>query len=211
MGYSLQFAARYPAMDSLSDRLKKARKAAGFATPTDAARAMSMPPPTYLGHENGTTGLRRTAAIKYAKKFGVSIDWLLTGSGISGRAAKVPVICYIGAGAELHPIDDHAQGQGIELVEPPQGLTDCVAAIIRGDSMHPLRDGWLIFWSKKQDGIPEECLGQLCVVQVKDGPTMVKEVRKGARGRYTLISWNAPPREDIRLEWASKILDIRPR
>jgi len=199
-------------MESPAERLKKARKAAGYETPTEAARAMDMPPPTYLGHENGTTGLRRGAAIRYAKKFGVSIDWLLTGSGNQGRPAKIPVICYIGAGAEVHPIDDHPKGQGIELVDPPQGVTGCVAAIIRGDSMHPLKDGWLIFWSKDQDGVPDNCLGHLCVVQVKDGPTMVKEVRRGTRkGLYTLLSWNAPARENVRLEWASLVIDIRPR
>lgn len=173
---------------------------------------MGVSPPTYLGHENGTTGIRRGAAIRYAAFFGVSIDWLLTGKGSSGRATKIPIICYIGAGAEVHPIDDHAQGQGIELVEPPQGISNCVAAIIRGDSMHPLRDGWLVFWSKKVDGVPDECLGALCVVQVKDGPTLVKEVRKGTKkGCFRLESWNAPPREDVRLEWASRITDIRPR
>lgn len=77
--------------------------------------------------------------------------------------------------------------------------------------MHPLRDGWLIFWVRDQPGVPEECVGQLCVVQVKDGPTLVKEVRRGSKkGLYRLESWNAPPREDVELEWASKIIDIRP-
>lgn len=199
-------------MDSPANRLKKIRAQAGFATATDAARAIGMPPPTYLGHENGTTALRRGAAIRYAAFFGVSLDWLLTGKGTSGRAAKIPVICYIGAGAELHPIDDHPRGEGIEKVEPPQGVTDCVAAIIRGSSMHPLRDGWLIFWAKDQDGVPDEAVGQLCVVQVHNGPTMVKEVRKGTKkGHYHLVSWSAPIREDVRLDWASRIIDIRPR
>jgi len=213
MTNSLPFAARSRFMDSPAHRLKKARAAAGYATPTDAARAMDMPPPTYLGHENGTTGLRRAAAIRYAKKFGISLDWLLTGSGTMGPSRKVPVIGYIGAGAEVHPIDDHPKGRGVDLVDAPHGIaSDCVAAIIRGDSMHPMKDGWLIFWAKTQDGVPEDCLGKLCAVQVKDGPMMVKEVRRGAKkGRFTLISWNAPPRDDVQIEWAARIIDIRPR
>lgn len=146
-----------------------------------------------------------------AKFFGVSIDWLLTGSGEGRRRHKVPVIGYIGAGAEVHTIDDHPKGQGLDLVDPPQGISDCVAARIKGDSMHPLRDGWLIFWAKHQDGIPDDCLGELCVVQVKDGPLLVKDVRRGTKkGLYRLESWNAPPREDVAVEWASRIIDIRP-
>lgn len=198
-------------MNSPGDRLKRARLDAGYASAAAAARAMGVPAPTYQGHENGSAGLPR-AAERYASFFGVSLDWLLTGKGKTRRASKVPVICYIGAGAEMHPIDDHSQGQGIEMVDPPQGVTDCVAAIIRGDSMYPLRDGWLVFWTRHQTGVPEECIGQLCVVQVKDGPALVKEVRRGSqKGFFRLESWNAPPREDVRLEWASRIIDIRPR
>lgn len=197
-----------------AERLKKIRQDAGYSSARAAAAAIGVSYDTYAQHENGTRGgtVPRDAAMRYAKFFRVSLDWLLTGKGTMGRAAKVPVLCYVGAGAEVYPIDDHPQGQGIELVEPPQGITDCVAAIIRGDSMHPLRDGWLIFWAKNQDGVPDVCLGQLCVCQVKDGPMLVKEVRRGSRnGLFSLISWNAPPRDDARLDWASPIIDIRPK
>lgn len=198
-------------MGAPAERLKSARIEAGYESAAAAARAMGTPAPTYSGHENGTTDMPRKAAIRYARFYGVSLDWLLTGSGEGRRRTKVPVICYVGAGAEVHPIDDHPKGQGIELVEPPPGVTDCVAARIRGDSMHPLRDGWLIFWRKTEDGVPEGCMGALCVVQVKDGPTLVKELRRGSkRGLYRLESWNASPREDVQIEWASKVLDIRP-
>lgn len=198
-------------MDSPEARLRAARIDAGYATGTAAARAMGVKPPTYLGHENGTTGLRRGAAIRYAKFFGVSIDWLLTGAGISRRKNQVPVVGYVGAGAEVYPVDDHPKGQGLELVDAPYGLPNCVAARVRGDSMHPIRDGWLVFWEKTEEGVPLECLGQLCIVHIKDGPTLCKEVRKGALpSTYRLESWNAPPREDVELEWASRIIDIRP-
>lgn len=193
------------------NRLKRARIEAGFSSAAEAARAMGAEVPTYQGHENGSAGIGR-AATRYASFFGISLDWLLTGKGNPGRHShKIAVICYVGAGAEIHPIDDHPIGRGIKRVEAPQGITGCAAAIIQGDSMHPLRDGWLIFWVRDQPGVPEECIGQLCVVQVRNGPTLVKEVRRGSRrGLYRLESWNAPPREDVELEWASKIIDIRP-
>ncbi len=41
---------------------------------------------------------------------------------------------------------------------------------------------------------------------------MVKELRwTKTLGRYNLLSWNADPIEDVALDWAAKVLDIRPR
>ena len=198
-------------METPANRLKKARQEAGYATATDAAHAMGMKPPTYLGHENGTTGLRRTAAIRYAKFYGLSLDWLLTGSGEGRRKRLVPVVGYVGAGAEMHPFDDFPMGQGLEHVEPPPGESDCLALRIRGDSMHPFQEGWLVFYRRDFEGVPENAIGQLCVVQVKDGPILVKVLRRGARKKaWRLESWNAAPREDVKLDWASRVIDIRP-
>ena len=36
------------------DRLKQARMDAGFRTASDAAKALAVKVPTYLGHENGS-------------------------------------------------------------------------------------------------------------------------------------------------------------
>ena len=65
----------------LHERLKKARLRAGIASVADAAEALGVPYPTYAGHENGTSGFRRQSAIKYARRFGVSLDWLLMEKG----------------------------------------------------------------------------------------------------------------------------------
>jgi phage repressor protein C with HTH and peptisase S24 domain len=73
-------------------RLRLAREQAGFSRASDAARAMGIEEPTYLGHENGSRGLSRAAA-RYARFFGVSLDWL-----IDGRGALTPT-----AGAEPPP------------------------------------------------------------------------------------------------------------
>lgn len=68
-------------MSAISERLKWAREQAGYGKPADAARAMGVSLPTYYGHENGTRGLTRGAAAKYALRFHVTIDWLLEGRG----------------------------------------------------------------------------------------------------------------------------------
>jgi transcriptional regulator with XRE-family HTH domain len=68
-------------MTDPNERLIQARKMAGFSTAQEAADSLGVKYPTYAGHENGTTGMRAPVAEKYAKKFRVSIDWLLTGKG----------------------------------------------------------------------------------------------------------------------------------
>lgn len=190
-------------------RLVTARQAAGYETPADAARALGVSAPTYWGHENGSRGLSRAAG-RYADFFKVSADWLVRGRGRG--PTLVPVVGYVGAGAEVFAFDDYPQGGGLERVEGPPGEDGCIAVVIRGDSQHPLQEGWLIFYRRENGGIEEGTLGKLCVVKVTDGTTMLKTLRRGSRkGLWTLESWNAPPKEDVQLEWATRVLDIRPR
>lgn len=61
-------------------RLRQARKNKNFQSAADAARALNIAYPTYAGHENGNRGLRSSLE-RYAKFFGVSVEWLLTGRG----------------------------------------------------------------------------------------------------------------------------------
>ena len=130
------------------------------------------------------------------------------------QPATVAVVGYVGAGQEIFAHDDHALGTGLEEVEAPEGVgkDPIVAVRVRGESMHPLRDGWLLFYRRDQHGVPEACLNRLCIVKLAgDGPILVKELRRGYRaGSFVLSSWNAPPLEDVRLDWAAPVLSIRP-
>lgn len=68
-------------MKTVNQRLVIARKAAGFDSVKDAAEALNVPYPTYSGHERGEDGFKAESAILYARKFKVTLDWLLTGKG----------------------------------------------------------------------------------------------------------------------------------
>lgn len=68
-------------METIGNRLEKARLAAGFTTPLDAATSLGVPYPTYKAHENGTGLFKLDTAAAYARKFKVSLDWLITGKG----------------------------------------------------------------------------------------------------------------------------------
>ena len=68
-------------MDEIAKRLTKARKAAGYSTKKAAAEAMGIKYPTYAGHENGNDGFTFEQATFYARKFRVTLDWLIAGKG----------------------------------------------------------------------------------------------------------------------------------
>jgi transcriptional regulator with XRE-family HTH domain len=133
---------------------------------------------------------------------------------ISKAAKNVPVVGYVGAGALVLPVDDHAQGMGLDEVPSPVGIDDpdIVALRVRGDSQMPmLEDGWLIFYKRSYDGVSHDCIGRLCVVALEDGSVLVKRVRAGSSPRlFHLISHNAEPIFDAKLLWAGRVLDIRP-
>lgn len=69
-------------MSDPAERLRTARLRAGFSTGKDAAEAMGVSVSTYLGHENGSRGIKPGMATRYAKKFKVSEQWLLYGVGV---------------------------------------------------------------------------------------------------------------------------------
>ena len=207
---------KYPAndwlMETVHERLEWARKKAGFRFASAAARSLGVPEQTYLAHENGHRGVPVDAGQHYARRFRVSFGWLMANEGKPSDRDVVPVTNYVGAGQEVFPIDDSAQGY--ESVDAPPGVVgDVVAARVRGDSMLPqLRDGWLIFWRRDtHEGVPTECINELCVVKVAgEGPTLVKIVRSGGKaGFYRLESHNAEPRDNVKIEWAARVTDIR--
>ena len=200
-------------MTERSERLKEARKAAGFASAADAARHFGWPAPTYCAHENATRNFPYERAKTYAQAYGVGLQWLYDGD-VDARHDFVPIVGTIGAGECVTPIDDHERGAAMEYAPMPPDMNEpnLVAVRIKGDSMRPLRDGWLVYYQRDQDGVPDSCLNQLCVAKLETGEVYIKELRNGREpGLYSLFSWTAgfDPMEDVRLEWAAKVRAIR--
>lgn len=189
---------RYP------NRIRELRDRLGL-TQEDVATRLNMAYQTLGKLERGATRLKYDQAEKLADILQCEIPEL-TGDIV---ARTVPVVGYVGAGAEIFPIDDHEKGQGLRHVRCPAGLDPekTLAAEVRGDSMFPISDGWLLFFSRSHEGVPFDAVGEMCVVKLADdGPTLVKHLRRGyARGRFNLISTNAPPREDVALDWATRV------
>lgn len=195
-------------LKSPGGRLRWARLKRSYETATDAAKGMGATTSTYTHHENGTRPLTRQAAERYAKFFQVRPEWLLWGDGVPSEGEfDVPVLGYVGAGAEITPVDDHAMGAGLDAVERPPGLrAGAVAAAVRGQSQYPAyRDGDVIVWDEDPSR-PEDVLGEECVVKLSDGRMFVKVLARGSRpGFFTLLSYNAEPILDQEVEWAAPI------
>lgn len=78
MIYVSQFCNDIP-METMGERLQKARIAAGYSSKSAAARRLNVTESAYRAHENGQNEFGVEAAISYAKAYNVSPAWLLLG------------------------------------------------------------------------------------------------------------------------------------
>lgn len=190
------------------NRLREIREARGLSL-SKLAATTNKPTSSVARFETGEYQLTFDDAEIFAKALGVEPADIFR-----NPHRPIAVVGYIGAGAEVFPIDDHAKGAGLDEVECPRGLdpSSTVAVKVRGDSMWPMvDDGWLIFYSRGSDQPPADLVGRTVVAHLADGRTLVKKLRRGASpGRFDLLSTNAAPIEDVELEWASPVRAMLP-
>ena len=77
---------------SMGERLRAAREAANYPSATKAAEALGVSLSTYRAHENGQNEFSAEVANRYAKKFGTTAAYLLTGEGLRKTARPAPNI-----------------------------------------------------------------------------------------------------------------------
>lgn len=131
-------------MESMGERLKRARINAGFTSRRDAASRFGIGYSTLAAHENGQNSISSEAAADYARAFGVTPGWLLYGNGdgvvpTSGSASKLttaPLVGWVQAGAWQDPFDgeiDH--GEPIPIQPHPKYPNATYMVLdVRGDS-----------------------------------------------------------------------------
>lgn len=189
----------------MHDRLREARERAGYSDAASAARRFGWGQTTYRSHENGQRGYKLDKAVEYGRAFRVSPEWLLFGKGDNGKK-PVPLVGYVGAGAEMFSVDD---GGALDEVEPPPGVgPSAVAVMVRGDSMFPrYMDGDLLIYDRHTPLCDAD--GQECVVSLLDGRKFVKMVRVDSDTEVTLESWNAPPMRRVKVEWVARIIWVK--
>jgi len=186
-------------MTAEADRLKSARKAAGYTTAADAARALSLSPPTYQGHENGSRGITADAARSYARAFRVTPEWILYGRNPDDAAPAEPDLVNVydvqaSAGHGVVVYDEQAVAQ---LAFPPGYLSKLTTAkpkdlkiiSVKGDSMLPtLADDDVVMLDVTKRDLSYDGL-----FVIKDGgdALLVKRIgRASQRGYVSIISDN---------------------
>lgn len=130
-----------------------------------------------------------------------SVDLLIRGDEF--LEVTIPVVGYVGAGAQVFNFDDRGD---LDRVVPPPGAEQTVSVVVQGDSMVPRYWPGQHLFFKPAQGVGEDCIGRPCIVQVYDGPTLVKIVQRGAAGLYRLVSVNRPEVDDVELVWAARVL-----
>jgi len=125
------------------ERLKLARLRANTGGVKATADKFGWDRNAYKAHDSGRNGFDPATAIKYAKAFGVSANWLMFGTGSidddyepSAHVSDVPVVTWVSAGALINQegISDLSDFPTMPVTDLPDG--DWIALRVEGDSMN---------------------------------------------------------------------------
>lgn len=143
----------------------------------------------------------------------LDLDPLYLKEGVDAdvHETEVPVVGYIGAGAEVEPDFEQVPPDGLEQVTVPFALPgDLVAFRVKGNSMLPqFRDGTVIIVYRDQRRALETFYGEEAAVRTVDGRRFIKTIMRGQKG-VNLVSWNADPIEEVGLAWIGEIFAVLP-
>jgi len=163
------------------------------------------------GVEEGRDGVSTKTLAALAPVLETTVSWLSEGAGPEHNPAVVPLLGYVGAGAETHLF---AESQGpFETVRAPENVANVKAALeIRGESLGAFFDRWLVFYGERFDPPETALIGSLCVVGLEDGRVLVKKLTAGQQnGKFTLLSQFEPPIYDAVVLWAARVVAMSPR
>lgn len=127
-------------------------------------------------------------------------------------APMMRVIGYVGAGAEAHfyaVSDEDYQ----EVPRPADASNKAVALEIRGKSWGPLMESWLVYYDDVRAPVTSDLLNRVCIVGLADDRILIKEIRSNGNGGYDLYP-NTTTDEvifDAEIEWAAKVVGMKPR
>lgn len=202
-----------PDWSTPSARLKWAREHARFDSARAAAAALDVSSATYQSHEDGTRakrGFPPELARRYARRFGVSLSWLMTGEGEPDQTRTdegpvVKVAGHVGAGAVVI-----VDGSGDGWYRPVESPVDNPEAFevyeVHGVSMLPYYAPDDLLFIERRLCNPRDMMGRPCLVVLDSGERFVKILKRGsASGLFDLESWNAVTMHDRRVVSVGRI------
>lgn len=160
-------------------RLQQIRAAAGYDTPSDAARAhRDINVNTLISHENGNRGISKGAAQKYAKAFGSTPGWILYGEEDDRQpdAIEVPVLSPVSASnlRDQPTVTEADVQRWLRVADLPRG--DWFALGVEGTSMNRVApDGSIILVNRADSRLLD---GRFYVFATNTGAATFKQYRK---------------------------------
>lgn len=209
-------------------RLAAARRESGYRSARDAALSNNWPESTYRAHESGMRTIGQDDAERYARRYRaagakISAAAILFGADDEGEPdaynderSVVPIMGYIGAGAEIEPDFEQVPPEGLDQVALPFGVPeDMIGFQVRGDSMLPkYDDGDVVVVPREQRRATDSLIGEDAAVRiyVEEGSRrFLKRIMPGPkRHTFNLESTNARTIVGARIAWASEIWAIVP-
>lgn len=127
-------------------------------------------------------------------------------------APMVKIKGYVGAGSKAHfyAVAD----EDFEEVPAPAGASNQTVAVeIKGSSWGPRMNTWLVFYDDVRSPVTTDLIGQVCVVGLSDDRILIKEIQRNGKGGYRLLANTTTDDaiEDAQIEWAAKVIGMRPR
>jgi len=132
----------------------------------------------------------------------------------ASNSTEVPVMGYLGAGAEVEPDDEQVPPDGLFQVTVPFPMPeDMIAFKVRGVSMLPVfKPDSIIVVYREQKKPLESFFGEEAAVRTAEGKRFIKTITRGSLpGTVNLMSWNDPvPIENQQVLWIGEIFAILP-
>ena len=190
----------------MGNKLKALREERGW-THEKAAEEMGVSRSQFIKLERGERRLTIQYINQAAKAFSVRPSDVIEDM----EDNTVPLMGYIGAGAEILPEMEQVPPEGLDQVHVPFPLPDDMIALeVRGDSMLPVyKDGHVVIVYAEQKKPITSFYGEDAAVRTTDGRRFLKTIVKGSP--VTLMSFNAAPIENVALEWVGEIFEVLPR
>lgn len=191
------------------DRLRKARKKKGMRQ-AQLADKLGISD-TYLSRiELGDRRMYTELADNAAKILGIQRNEIL--SEVDTNQETVAIVGYVGAGEQVHNTEDPGQGISRRQLDGVAWTPRLVGVVVRGESMQGRCEDGDILLFEHTDMVEPDAIGRVAVVQVRNGPTYVKEIFAGSTpGKFTLGSRRGPPIVDVEIQWAARVRAYLPK
>lgn len=192
----------------MGNMLKSLREARGW-THERAADEMKVSRSQFIKLERGERRLTADYINQAAEAFGVRPADVID----DPEDSIIPLMGYIGAGAEILPEFEQVPPEGLDQIHVPFPLpAEMIALEVRGDSMLPVyKEGHVIVVYKDQKKPVSSFYGEEAAVRTGDGRRFLKTIMRGAGNAVTLTSFNAGPIENVHLDWIGEIFATIPR